>query len=453
MPNGKKSLLGDVGATGNFLVYSLFAGLGFVVIEQWARHGLRAHSPWAALLWAFACVAVGALVGFLFGIPRTPENINQLPPPISPTSASGVTAASSDDKANATRLGASRVNTNLEQISDWLTKIIVGATLVQVQKVPEMVNRASGFIASSLGGPEEKYFAGGLLVYFIILGFLGSYLLTRIYLQPLFGRVDSGLPISEDQKEELKAARVVIGTGTGTGTVTGTGTGGVTLSESAAKAAKRLIDVPLSDLTSASDIYAWAKAQFAEGNYDQAISGFSKAINLDQNDINLRLDYAAALIRAGSPFEVVKEQVLDAYKRQTPQTNKVTKETLYRALTYTCTHLDPPEGFTSAIKYGKEYFADLSNPDDGFIRVALAAAYGQQYKWVRDRDDKSLDLATIRQNALEAARTAISINPKTKESLKRLLDPSDPLWEAKENFLEVFLNDNEFRELVGLPQK
>ncbi len=122
-------------------------------------------------------------------------------------------------------------------------------------------------------------------------------------------------------------------------------------------------------------------------------------------------------------------------------------------LTYTCTHMDPPEGFTNAIKYGKEYTADQSNPDEGFVWVSLAAAYGQQYKWLRDHDDHSIDSATIRQNALDAARTAININSYTKESLRMLLDPNDPHRQPNEDYLEVFYDDNEFRELVGLPPK
>src|SRR5215207_3296326 len=56
-----------------------------------------------------AAFGVGALVGFLFGIPRRFQREGSDP-----------------------ALGGLVVNTNLEQISDWLTKIIVGVGLVEI---------------------------------------------------------------------------------------------------------------------------------------------------------------------------------------------------------------------------------------------------------------------------------------------------------------------------------
>ena len=59
---------------------------------------------------AAAATAVGAFLGFLFGIPRTLQ---------------GNTTPGPDEIADY------RPNTNLEQISDWLTKILVGVGLVK----------------------------------------------------------------------------------------------------------------------------------------------------------------------------------------------------------------------------------------------------------------------------------------------------------------------------------
>jgi hypothetical protein len=78
------------------------------------------------------------------------------------------------------------INTNLEEISDWLTKIIVGVSLVEMQKAQTTLQEAAAFIAQSLGGPSETSFAYGLMIYFSVSGFLGSYLLTRLYLQIAF---------------------------------------------------------------------------------------------------------------------------------------------------------------------------------------------------------------------------------------------------------------------------
>lgn len=133
------------------------------------------------------------------------------------------------------------VNTNLEQISDWLTKIIVGVTLVEFQPMLEKMHGAAVFMAKSmaktselvalanaaqqsavsasaaaasaaaasasgaasaaeaaalkaasaadayvtglLAYPSTESFAYALMLYFLATGLLGSYLLTRLFLQ------------------------------------------------------------------------------------------------------------------------------------------------------------------------------------------------------------------------------------------------------------------------------
>jgi hypothetical protein len=126
----------------------------------------------SALLWSAACSAVGWVLGFLFGIPRTLQTEGQ----------SEVTQTERSVTARRT----TGVNTNLEQISDWLTKILVGVTLVQLGTVTDRLDSAAVLIAESLGGSNMKSFAYALMVYFALTGFLGSYLLTRLFLQRIF---------------------------------------------------------------------------------------------------------------------------------------------------------------------------------------------------------------------------------------------------------------------------
>jgi hypothetical protein len=51
---------------------------------------------------------------------------------------------------------STRVNTNLEQISDWLTKIIVGLGLVQLRSVPDYLYKASVWMAQSFSVDQSK---------------------------------------------------------------------------------------------------------------------------------------------------------------------------------------------------------------------------------------------------------------------------------------------------------
>jgi hypothetical protein len=43
-------------------------------------------------------------------------------------------------------------NTNLEQVSDWLTKILIGAGLAELTSIPGGLDQCGGYVAPALGG-------------------------------------------------------------------------------------------------------------------------------------------------------------------------------------------------------------------------------------------------------------------------------------------------------------
>lgn len=134
--------------------------------------------PAAAFMWTFACLAVGSLFGFIFGIPRaasgTPTEVQQ--------AHAGLSA-----------------NTNIEQISDWLTKLLVGVGLVELKELPQGLSTAAHFVASGLGDdPRLVAFSAALILFFLVEGFLGGYLATRIFFQRVFEHSDHDLSNSGD---------------------------------------------------------------------------------------------------------------------------------------------------------------------------------------------------------------------------------------------------------------
>jgi hypothetical protein len=110
----------------------------------------------------------GATLGFLFGVPRYK----------SADGTSAVTAAPQAPAAQAVM--AFSPNTNLEQISDWLTKIIVGATLVQLVPIVQGFAGLCLWIAVEMKQPPAAVFAGGILVFFFFAGFMWGYLWCSI---------------------------------------------------------------------------------------------------------------------------------------------------------------------------------------------------------------------------------------------------------------------------------
>jgi hypothetical protein len=110
-----------------------------------------------------------------------------------------VQAAKADDNGNENYVS----NTNLEQISDWLTKIIVGLGLTQINKIPGELNALGLQLAPVFGGGEVGWVAAlATVLYFLINGFLFGYLWTRIYFKVVLQRVNSGL---EQEMADVKA--------------------------------------------------------------------------------------------------------------------------------------------------------------------------------------------------------------------------------------------------------
>jgi hypothetical protein len=154
----------------------IYAGAGVFTKKSGATFG----SVFAiSLATATAALIVGGLVGFLFGFPRTTERT-------SPT-------------------GLLTTNTNLDQISDWLTKILVGLGLVQLGKIAHGIDSLASSLAPGLGeGPGAESFGVGLLIYSAVDGFLLGYLWARTVVSRLFREA------AEDLSQTLRSEQVAL---------------------------------------------------------------------------------------------------------------------------------------------------------------------------------------------------------------------------------------------------
>ena len=139
-----------------------------MVLHEFSRAALNAG-------WA---LAAGALTGFLFGIPRTLQR-DEAP--------SGKTQA---------------VNTNLEQISDWLTKILVGVGLTQLQRLPDDLWR----LGQTFPLNNDPALGIALFLNFVIAGFFCGYLLTRLFLTGAFEAVEKSLSVITERAGAFEKA-------------------------------------------------------------------------------------------------------------------------------------------------------------------------------------------------------------------------------------------------------
>lgn len=154
-------------------------------ISQTIRHG------YTAFFWAMACFAGGSLIGFLFGIPKILQK------------ESGSEAASGSAGSEPGALSGGKtahtgyqlvVNTHLDDVSDWLTKIAVGVGLVELEKMPGLLYRLGTVIASGISNPGDTTslvpFVMALILYFTTAGFMSGYLTTRMFFQRAFRIAD-----------------------------------------------------------------------------------------------------------------------------------------------------------------------------------------------------------------------------------------------------------------------
>lgn len=131
--------------------------------DYWKFFGLLLTIVLASLL-------VGIFLGFLFGIPRLNKQYNP-----------------STDYA---KMHKYKPNTNLEDISDWLTKIIVGVSLTQASKIPNYLENLAQSILTKNKCVFICDYAQAIIIALIILfsisGFIIGYFYTRVYLPNLF---------------------------------------------------------------------------------------------------------------------------------------------------------------------------------------------------------------------------------------------------------------------------
>jgi len=397
-----------------------------------------------ALLWACASAAVGFIVGFLFGFPRT---IAQ------PVSIAGAPAAGYVDEKQSTdiavsvesRRRASRlaVNTNLEQVSDWITKTIVGVGLVELRSLPRRFGELATYASSTLGRPitgsASDAAAAALIAYFAVLGFLGGYLITRMFFQVAFDRVDGNIQAAA---KTLRSAPLVPSIGSDVSDTQ-------SMVPGVSAAAQQLKDIPLGQAAAqGADSAVVARANLFVGSADKAVVAYRDAIAKDPWNTRLRIEYASALRMSGAAGRDVISVLRDARAIESQKPDLEARRTIYESLTYLCLYESEPQGFTEAISYGEDYVQGPNNLPSKVIWVNLASGYGQQARWMKKQGD---DFTSVRNKALEAAEHAILLDPATKAFLAGLLDPSPEQAAKGEDDLAVFKQDKAFRDLFGLP--
>jgi hypothetical protein len=167
--------------------------LGCVIVVVFAAQNGIAQVA-GGLMLALAASSVGLFFGFLFGVPRASQQLDE----------SGEIGVRPKQAGKFGRAPEYRPNTNLEQISDWLTKILVGAELVEIKNIETLLDNISNYWAPQT--PSSHGFVSAAVIFFPTCGFLTGWLWGRIVLTSELFEADTAAQRTSEYYEGLMHA-------------------------------------------------------------------------------------------------------------------------------------------------------------------------------------------------------------------------------------------------------
>jgi tetratricopeptide (TPR) repeat protein len=394
---------------------------------------------------AAAATMVGALLGFLFGIPRS----LQQRPAVAPAAADA-----SQTPSDKTRLLS---NTSVEEISDWLTKIIIGVGLVQfhtfVGYLYQAALLAAGFAAGreidvSADAPWLHYKPGyaspfffALILVCLIAGCLVAYLETRTRLTLLF--VSAEKATKEDEKKLIDAA------GRSVATIQGRQadqSGPLNAPTPATADDREIAKLSREKLTQPREIMGWALAQARTGNSDVAEDALRDALQKAPENDEIRLRIAEVRWLRGN-FAGCVDMLNEVVERTNDPAKKAT---LLKQILLVSLYVSEPQGFTRAISTSDQLIK--ANAADALVYLRRAAAFGQKYDWLIRNAGSQEDKVTTRDSALEAVKKTIELSPDYNSTprtlLRQIFDPVREGSDREDNDLEIFKTDGDFNAVI-----
>jgi hypothetical protein len=156
----------------------------WIVIYAFGTPGPHWSYLGIAMSTAIAAFLTGCLIGFLFGIPRV----------VSSGQLRHDTGQFRRDKGSGLPAPSSNLYTpssNLAEVSDWLTKLLLGAGLVQLTRLGPPISQLIDSVAAGLapataaGGANSaaKVMAGAILFGYVAIGMLDAYVVTTVWYQ------------------------------------------------------------------------------------------------------------------------------------------------------------------------------------------------------------------------------------------------------------------------------
>ncbi|MBR0652601.1 hypothetical protein GXW78_23290 [Roseomonas terrae] len=506
------------------------AGWPFAWSDAWSAIGLLILGAPFHIIGAFATVAglvvaaglIGAFFGFLFGLPRldprsqalaatqggagAARGSDQRPPAVDDATPTEPAAAGGTRSHSATVaqqiLASYRASPALNEIADWLTKIIVGVGLVQARDIGHGFTSLLHYLLMDAG--LVRYPAAGAVVPAALIagtigGFLWAYLLMTLLLSRELAEAamdleNAGVRRAEAQarkarKEAEKAQRdraaadrvaeaaefdrdaanreasreQALRMAVGVlryrdvsellrdATLDG---GQVHADADLREAVDLLSSEELTEEMTADEVRAWANAQARRLRLGDAIDGFTRLAELrrnaySQSDLAVVLDAAGAHEAAHAARAGAQAESIDVAPRVTAM-NRIL-DALYR---------QPPQPDLALSLITALEAADPATGEDATIQMYKACALGQKHRELvaqaaEGGASQALqdEIGMVEDEAFAALQASLDAHM-SRDWLQLLMDPAHPAKTGlggpeREDDLETFAGIERFRRLVG----
>ena len=436
-----------------FVLLAIIAAVYGASASSGHKLPVSAGSLWATgLLLAVlgAGAACGGVLGFLFGIPRLlgrPVLVQGAREGQGPTHAEGSGPKVETAPTPAGRLFQS--NTNLEDISDFLTKIIVGLSLVEAEKIFRQLRALAGeFQANALNGASgANIMFSALAVASFAGGFLFFYLETRTRITLLL--VDAEI-MQEPASRQVDAAAVLgrplVPDDAGGAAWERPDTAGELGTEE-----KRFLDLPFEKLRTPEEFAAWGTVQARVGNVQAALRALMEAVarRPEAQDYLERL--STVQLKNRNPEAAIASLRVARRASNSPST----RTSLLRRELFTSLYVRPPVGFNRALEIARRLEDRGEAASDEFVQLWTASAYGQKFAWLVQTSGTEQDKAAARAGALEAVERLTKLQPNreapSRRVLRQIYDPGRFDGNAEDNDLEIFKGDPAFETLIVGP--
>jgi hypothetical protein len=359
-----------------------------------------------ALVIALAALALGAFVGFLFGLPRTLTSSEVRAARLAAATANPQGGNSPSNQAVAVTGGpGSEVNTNLEKISDWLTTIIVGVGLTKLEEIPRGLESFGENVALYFGYGGKIFGIGGGL-FFLIAGFFLSYVGTRVKLSLIFVWSE----LTNRGAASILEPRLIGPLGAVAGQST----------ESKA-ADQEVLNRSLAELRTPEDLAAYGGAAAREGKKELAADVLHDAVKEKPTDPAILGDYAGVLALNGKDEEA--DQVLQTLRTIRPEALPEAQDKVdigrMRAGLY--------DGrYERSVAIGEQLLNRPVAAREPWIHIWLACAYGQKHAALKQQTPPAgtSDIDSARNKVVQEVDRALTLDPTLKSYLRTLYDPA-----------------------------